>query len=226
MSPPRLLVTGFGPYPKVRINPTGVLARRLGASRKLARLGIAVTAQVLETSYSAAGAAVPPLIARVDPDACLHLGLAPRERMVRIETRGENRTRSLSPDVSGRRPARRALRPGAPKSLAGTPRAALLLAGLRRAGLRARLSNDAGAYLCNAMYFWSLDEARLAGRRRPVVFVHLPWPAAKPGTRPSRWRRRPPTPSLDALVRALEDIAVQLVLEARGGAVSRGEFAA
>jgi pyroglutamyl-peptidase len=217
MSPPRLLVTGFGPYPKVRVNPTGVLALRLGGSRRLARLGVAVTAQVVETSYAAAGAAVPPLVARVDPDACLHLGLAPRERMVRIETRGENRTRSLSPDVRGKRPVHRALRPGAPKALKGTPRAAVLLAGLARAGIRARLSNDAGAYLCNAMYFWSLDEARLAGRLRPVVFVHLPWPAPPPDIRPAGRRRRPPTPGLGSLVRALEDIAVQLVLEARAG---------
>ena len=64
---------------------------RLGASRRLARLGIAVTAQVLETSYAAAGAAVPPLVARVDPDACLHLGLAPREQ----------RTSRRKPDHAG-----------------------------------------------------------------------------------------------------------------------------
>jgi pyroglutamyl-peptidase len=208
-------VTGFGPYPKVRVNPTGVLARRLGASRRLARLGIAVTAEVVETSYAAAGAAVPPLIAGIDPDACLHLGLAPRERAVRIETRGENRTRRLSPDVRGKRPASRALRPDSPKALTGTPRAAALLAGLKRAGVRARLSNDAGAYLCNAMYFWSLDEARKAGRRRAVVFVHLPWPAPAAGTRPAGRRRIARPPSLAVLVRALEDIAVQLALEAR-----------
>lgn len=212
----RLLVTGFGPYPGVRVNPTAVIARRLGASRRLARLGIVATAAVLETSYAAAGAAVPPLIARVDPDACLHLGLAPRERMVRVETRGENRTRRLSPDVRGRRPATRALRPDAPACLPGTPAAAVLLAGLRRRGIRARLSNDAGAYLCNAMYFWSLDEARRAGMRREVVFVHLPWPAPAPGNRPAGRRRRSgPPPARDALVAALEAVAVALSLAAR-----------
>ena len=56
--PLRLLVTGFGPYPRVRVNPTGVIARRLGASKRLARLGLRVTCAVLETSYAAAGAAV------------------------------------------------------------------------------------------------------------------------------------------------------------------------
>lgn len=215
--PLRLLVTGFGPYPRVRVNPTGVIARRLGASRRLARLGVEVTCAVLETSYAAAGAAVPPLLADVDPDACLHLGLAPRERQLRVETRGENRTRRLSTDVRGRRPARRALRPDAPASLAGTPRAAVLLARLRRAGLAARLSNDAGAYLCNAMYFWSLDEARRAGRARAVVFVHLPWPAPRSGTRPAGRRRAGAAIPLAALVRALEDVAVDLVVEARRG---------
>ena len=151
---------------------------------------------------------------RSTPIACVHLGLAPRERMIRLETRGENRTRALSPDVKGRRPAMRALRPGAPGALRSTASVAPLLAQLRRAGLRARLSNDAGAYLCNAMYFWSLDGARRKGSQRPTVFVHLPWPAPSAGTMPlSRSRLGAPRPTRAELVRVIEAIAVRLAAE-------------
>ena len=191
---PTVLITGFGPYPKVRVNPTATLARRIAQSKRFAQLGLAAQAHVFETSYAAAGAAIDPVLDAAEPVACVHLGLAPRERMIRLETRGENRTRALSPDVKGRRPAMRALRPGAPGALRSTASVAPLLAQLRKAGLRARLSNDAGAYLCNAMYFWSLDGARQKGSRRPTVFVHLPWPAPSAGTKPlSRSRLGAPT---------------------------------
>ncbi|MCP8937833.1 peptidase C15 [Alsobacter sp. SYSU M60028] len=211
---PLVLVTGFGPYPKVRVNPTATLARAVAGSPRLRRLGLSARAHVFETSYAAAGAQAPGVIAAAAPVACLHLGLAPRERMLRVETRGENRTRALSPDVRGNRPALRALRPGSPAALRSAAPLGAILAALRRAGLKARLSNDAGAYLCNAMYFWSLDEARASGARRPVVFVHLPRPAPAPGTLPRR-RRKTVRPTDAELTAALVDIAIALARAGR-----------
>lgn len=214
--PPLILVTGFGPYPRVRVNPTGALAARIGRSRRFARFGIAVQSHVFETSYAAAGRDIGPLVERLAPLACLHLGLAPRAPMVRVETRGENRTRSLAVDVRGRLPGRRALVPGGPHALRGCGLAAPIRAGLVRAGIPARLSGDAGAYLCNAVYYWSLLAAERDGSRRPVLFVHVPWPAPNAGQRPSRQiRRRARPPSLDALAVALEAVALALAAAGR-----------
>ncbi len=106
--------------------------------------------------------------------------------------------------------------------LRGVAVAPALLAILKRRGVRARLSNDAGAYLCNAMYFWSLDEARRAGRERAVVFVHLPWPAPAAGVRPARRRRTSaPPPTLAALVAALEEVGISLGRAARRSSAAR-----
>lgn len=213
---PLVLVTGFGPYPRVRINPTGQLAMRVGASKRFGRLGLAVAAHVFETSYAAAGRDIGPLLERLQPVACLHLGLAPRSPMIRIETRGENRTRRLAVDVKGRLPGRRSLVPDGPAMLRGSPVARPALAATRRAGLPARLSHDAGAYLCNAVYFWSLDAARRGGHRRPILFVHLPWPAAAAGTRPlGRPRPKRQRPPVAALLPVLETIAIRLATAAR-----------
>lgn len=213
---PLILVTGFGPYPRVRVNPTGALATRIGRSRRFARFGFAVQSHVFETSYAVAGRDIGPLVERLAPVACLHLGLAPRAPKVRVETRGENRTRSLAVDVRGRLPGRRTLVPGGPDALKGSALAAAIRAGLVRAGIPARLSGDAGAYLCNAVYYWSLLAAERDGSRRPVLFVHLPWPAPKAGQRRSgqvRMRARPP--SLDALAAALEAVALALAAAGR-----------
>ena len=213
---PTILVTGFGPYPRVRVNPTGALATRIGRSRRFGRFGLAVASHVFETSYAAAGRDIGPLVERLAPVACLHLGLAPRAPKVRVETRGENRTRSLAVDVRGRLPGRRALVEEGPSVLRGHRLAGPVRAALSRAGIPARLSADAGAYLCNAVYYWSLLAARRDGSARPVLFVHLPWPAPPAGVRPaSRRRKRPAPPTADALARALEAVALALGAAAR-----------
>ncbi|WP_293853372.1 peptidase C15 [uncultured Alsobacter sp.] len=208
---PIVLVTGFGPYPRVRVNPTGSLAARIGRSRRFSRFGLAVRAHVFETSYAAAGRDIGPLLEQLAPVACLHLGLAPRAPKVRVETRAENRTRSLAVDVRGRLPGRRALVPQGPSTLRGHALAGPARAAFARAGIPARLSRDAGAYLCNAVYYWSLLAAAGDAPGRPVLFVHLPWPAPRAGERPAGRRRRtsrPPT--VDAMARALEALALAL----------------
>jgi pyroglutamyl-peptidase len=207
-----VLVTGFGPYPRVPRNPTDRIARALAASPRLRRLGIGVEAHVFETSYAAVRADLPGLLARTRPDACLHLGLAPRARRIRIEQQGENRARVLFADASGRVPDRR-LSPGGPDHVRLVAKAVPLAVALHRRGLDVELSRDAGAYLCNALAYRSFRAARAERPARPCVFVHVPKPA---GT----GRRRRHTPSEGAMIRGLEDLVALLATDARRGRVN------
>lgn len=207
----RVLVTGFGPYPRVPRNPTGPIALVLAASPRLRRLGIRVEAHIFETSYAALRAELPALLLGTRPDVCLHLGLAPRARRIRIEMQGENRARVLFPDASGHLPERR-LTPGGPdraRLVASAPR---LAAALRRRAVAMELSRDAGAYLCNALAYWSLSAARAQRPARPCVFVHLPKPALAPG-RPRGMRNG--RPSEPEIVGALEDLVILLAADAK-----------
>jgi pyroglutamyl-peptidase len=209
----RLLVTGFGPFPGVRVNPTARLAVMAAQSRRFARLGVAVEAHVFSTRWSAVARDLPPLIARLAPDAALHLGVAAKRRRVCVETVARPSPSMLAPDAGGATAPRR---PGASASRAFAIAASTgpLLASFRRAGAAARLSNDAGRYLCNAVYHQSLS-LRAAGRDpRPTVFVHVPMPGAPRSTIPVA-RMRTIKPSTQATLRGVENALLALALAAR-----------
>lgn len=163
MSP--ILVTGFGPFPGMPANPSAALARAVGQRLRRAPGG-AARVLVLRTAYAAIADALLPALAE-RPAAVLMLGVATRARRIRVEIRARNRASRLYPDASGRPAARLVLDPGAPAARDGAA-AAQALAILRRQGLDARPSNDAGRYLCNASYFAALATGL------PVLFVHIP----------------------------------------------------
>ncbi len=215
----RLLVTGFGPYPGVVRNPTAELARRVAASPRLKRNDTVAASHVFEVSYAAVARDLPRLVERHRPDAILLLGLAPRERMARLELRGENRRRTLHPDATGLVPTLRRLDPSGPAERRSRIDRPALLAVFRSAGVPARISRDAGAYLCNAALYAALGATEGRGCAPPVVFVHLPLPhrlgrkgAALPGVVRSNMTR---------LAEALTRAALRLCMEARRARAGR-----
>lgn len=194
---PRLLVTGFGRFPGMPAKPSAVLARRLARSHRI--LGARIEARVLPTRWDEA-AAFAATLDRLAPDIVLMLGVAARRRHVSIECVARNAT-GVFPDVAGRRPASRPLEPGAPAQRAPSATPATLLAALRGAGVPARLSHEAGRYVCNALawsgYGWARSGSRSDGGPRLVVFVHIPLP------RPGALSQARLTRATEALLRAL-----------------------
>lgn len=167
--PPRLLLTGFGPFPGAPDNPTGALIRAL--ARKLRKSGVAVSIHVFKTAYATVDRQLPRRLAREKPDALLMFGLATRSRALRIETRARNRVARL-PDASGIISPSRVIEPGGVKHRAiRAPKAALLRAA-KSGGLPARLSVNAGDYLCNYLYWRALTAKQ--DRPRRITFVHVP----------------------------------------------------
>ena len=204
-----VLITGFGPFPGAPFNPTEGLVRRLGMRRRPAFADIERVTHVFRTSYAAVDVELPDLIARHEPDVLLMFGLAARTPHVRIETRARNATTALVPDVGGRMLRRTGIRPGEAAALAGRAPFQKLVSAVRGARLRARLSHDAGAYLCNYVY-WHGIEAKSRKRPIPVVaFVHVP--LVYRGSRLSGYRR---VVTLDDLARAGEAILRSLVTAA------------
>ncbi|MCJ2035934.1 peptidase C15 [Methylobacterium sp. J-068] len=203
-----LLVTGFGPFPGVPRNPSAALARRIGVHAAARLGGMPVRVLILRTTYAAIPELLEPALAE-GPAAILMLGVARSARCVRVEMRGRNRTSRLFPDASGRIAARLALERDGPAAR-WTRAGAQSLAVLRRAGLRATPSHDAGRYLCNATYFRALREGC------PVLFLHIPLPprTRRPG-KPARPRRQGPEA---AMADAFAEVARRLAVRARARA--------
>lgn len=200
----KLLITGFGPFPGAPVNPTGPLIRAL--KRKLRSYpGVQVDTHVFRTTYAAVDRDLPRLLAKTKPHAILMFGLATRSRGLRVETQARNRI-ARHPDASGFVPTTRRIAEGAPKTIPiRAPKAALRRAA-KSGALPARLSVNAGDYLCNYVYWRALEAAKHGAPGR-AVFIHVPLVDAqeKPG----------PTGTMDNLVVAAEAIAGALIEAAR-----------
>lgn len=151
-----ILVTGFGPFGDERVNPSGLVARRLGG------LELPVAA---EEAWEVTRAEM----ARRGAVAVLALGVAGGRDRVCVESRAVNRTDYPLPDDAGR--VLRGMLDGgvAGADLATVVPAAEMARRMRQAGVPARVSRDAGRYVCNHFYYLLLR--RLKGR---AVFVHVP----------------------------------------------------
>jgi pyroglutamyl-peptidase len=205
----RVLLIGFGPFPGAPFNPSPVLVKALARRRRPALADISVTTHIFATDYAVVGRELPRLFAG-EPDIVLIFGLAARRRAICIETRARNAVSVLFPDASGHRPPRAEIVSGGPAALRGAAPFADLLGALRGCPIAARLSRDAGRYLCNYAYWHALGLAR---NSRPLVqFIHIP--AVRLGPRP-RWQLRRRQPSFAALLAAAERLLIALIAASR-----------
>lgn len=179
-------------------NPSARAARAVAASPRWRVLGIEVRLRILTTAYAAILAELQPALAE-RPSAVLMIGVAGRSRRIRVERRATARRSTLFPDLAGETAGRPAARTP-PRWTAAHAQAARLV--LMRHGLPARLSRDAGRYLCNAAYFHAL------GSPAPALFIHIPKRSETPRPGPRRIRRMSDAARLDA---ALVEVARLLV---------------
>jgi pyroglutamyl-peptidase len=103
----------------------------------------------------------------------IHFGLSRRAQGFRIERSAHNRL-SVRADARGALPESRVILADGPDRHDTALPASALAAHLRTRGFPAATSRSAGGYLCNYLYYRSLDWA--TGQESPsvIVFVHMP----------------------------------------------------
>src|SRR5258708_26129817 len=99
MTPLRILITGFGPFPGAPFNPTMPLVARLLRLRRTAFSDVEFSGHIFPVTYKAVDRQLPQLLAKHRPHALLMFGLASRTPYVRIETRARNAVTMLWPDA-------------------------------------------------------------------------------------------------------------------------------
>ena len=176
--------------------------------------GVERVAHVFPTAYAAVDRELPTLIAKHKPDALVMFGLG------RPHTACPDRDAGAQPDhpgLSGRRRRRAGLDPHRaavePDRCAAAHRSAGCCKPRRASGVRAKLSRDAGAYLCNYSYWRGIEAAAKSGGPRLVVFVHIPKTRMRPR------RRGRPMMSMPKLLRAGEAIGLAALSALRRSSV-------
>ncbi len=180
MTRPRVLLTGFGPFPGVAENPSAWLVETLAEQPPSPEYDGELHARVLPTEWEAT-ALMPRLYETLQPHVMIHFGLSERAKTFRIERSAHNRA-ALRADARGAMPSGRVIRPEGPDRFDTKLPAGALAAHLKSCGLAAVTSRSAGGYLCNFLYYHSLDWARRQKGARLVVFVHVPHPSGQGGS--------------------------------------------
>jgi pyroglutamyl-peptidase len=170
MAQPRVLLTGFGPFPGFAENPSAWLAETLGKRKPSPEFEL--LPRVLTTAWEDV-ALVSRLYTKLEPQALIHFGVCRRSPAFYIERSAHNRA-ARAADARGTMPDGRTIRAGGPQRFDTPFPAAALAAHLRRNAVAARISRSCGAYLCNFLYYHSLEWAQRQGNVPPVIFVHIP----------------------------------------------------
>lgn len=171
-----VLITGFGPFPGHSQNASALLAGLVAEAARARLPGYDIHSAILPVEWKAGPASLRELIAEAKPILAVHFGVSRRTTRFAIEQRAINEA-SGSCDAAGELPGACQVATDGPSELTSTLPAPLILDRLRRLGIPAQLSRDAGRYLCNAILYTSLAEARRSATPGVVSrrgFIHVP----------------------------------------------------
>jgi pyroglutamyl-peptidase len=171
----KLLVTGFEPYGVLTENPSATIVREL--SRRAAvrpddypRLRVAI----LPTEFVNAERAIRELLETDVPDVLLALGVAPRAQGLRLERTARNQDSAALADNAGEQRKLTPIVAGGPDTFESTLPIHAMRAALEQLGVPVAISDDAGGYVCNHLFYAArhvIDSRRLPTR---CGFVHVP----------------------------------------------------
>lgn len=172
--PIRILATGFSAFPRAPVNPTETLMAMLEAARPRIGPDVELIARVLPVEYARAPVLLSDIGRAFRPDVAVHFGLADTAKGFRLETTARNRSSMLAGDAAGLRPEAMRIRRGPNTLRSGLPLEAIEAALAARA-LPVQLSGNAGAYLCNHVFYLSRSGHLPDFRPAMSGFVHVPF---------------------------------------------------
>jgi pyroglutamyl-peptidase len=211
-----ILITGFGPFPGAPFNPTIPLVKRLTQLRRPAFDDVELSSHIFDVTYAAVDREFPDLVARHRPQALLMFGLAARTAYLRIETRARNAVTTRFPDAGRQRARKGSIVEGVDARSFG-PHTEKMLRAARATGIDARLSRDAGSYLCNYLSWRAIEAAQSDDGLRIANFVHVPLIPRASTVR----RNGTESITLEDLVDAGEALLMEMVKHVRNAAAFR-----
>ena len=168
----RILLTGFEPFDKDSVNSSWEVVRALDG--ELIAGGV-VHAVQLPCVFGAAMQVLDEALAQLQPTLIISLGLASGRSDITPERVAINIDDARIPDNAGHQPIDQAVVRDAPAAYFSTLPIKAMVRHLRDAGIPASVSNTAGTFVCNHVFYALMH--RLTRRAGPGVrggFIHIP----------------------------------------------------
>lgn len=167
-----ILLTGFEPFGQDRVNASWLAVRR--AAGILQSEGHSVEAVELPCVFGESAASLSEAMRRVKPDIVVCTGLAGGRDRLSLERIAINCDDARIPDNKAQRPIDEEIVAGGPAAYFSTLPIKAALRNLQIAGIKGEVSQSAGTYVCNHVFYALMHS--LASK--PGVrggFVHVPY---------------------------------------------------
>ncbi|MBJ2245240.1 MULTISPECIES: pyroglutamyl-peptidase I [Pseudomonas] len=174
-----VLLTGFEPFDNDLVNPSWEAARELDGVQ--VSEGVQIVARCLPCAFATAGEYLAQLISELKPAMVIATGLAPGRSEISIERVAININDARIPDNLGQQPIDTAVVVDGPAAYFSTLPIKAIVKALRDAGFAAAVSQTAGTFVCNQVFY--LLQHRLAGAGVRSGFIHVP--SSPPAGQPS-----------------------------------------
>jgi pyroglutamyl-peptidase len=201
-----ILVTGFEPFGGEAINPSWEAVRRLNGDTGDVR----VERLLVPTTYADSIGTVTEVIDRLRPSTVLMVGQAGGRAELSIERVAVNCDDAQAPDNAGVLHEDAPIVSQGPTAYLATLPVKQIVAGLRSAGLPASVSNTAGLFVCNHLFYGVLHHIVTRNLDTQAGFVHVPFlpeqVVGKPGT---------PSMALETMVAGIDCIVAVVTSNAR-----------
>jgi pyroglutamyl-peptidase len=191
----KALVTGFEPFGGERVNPSGAAIRRLPAALD----GLAIATRLLPAAYAPSLGLLYDAIAREQPDIVLCTGEAGSRLDLTPERVAINVQDARIADNDGAQPIDLPVVEGGPAAYFTTLPIKRAVHALRQAGLPASVSNSAGTFVCNHVFYGLMHHAATRGLALRGGFMHLPYLPEQAAHHP-----KAPSMALADIVRGIE----------------------
>lgn len=169
-----LLITGFTPFPGAPENPTAELVGWAKEGLLNVPEGWQLVALLLETEYEKSIADLESALTRLKPQALIEFGLSAKAVGFTLEKVARNEITARQPDNKGAGSTAGPINETGPDTLpTGLPVQDIFKV-LKNADLSVGLSDDAGGYVCNHLFYRTRNSTNPA-RPKTSGFIHIPY---------------------------------------------------
>lgn len=167
----RLLITAFEPFGNCDINPSYELLKRLPDSMGEAT----IEKQLLPVSFNNSFAILENRIKNTEYDVIIMLGQYGGSEHIRLEMAGHNIISTKKPDNDGNIPLPKPIANNAGYGYFTSFDLWHIADKLKSKGCMVEISESAGGYVCNFIYFSCLHYIKEHDLSTKALFVHLPF---------------------------------------------------
>ncbi len=167
-----VLLTGFEPFDGATINPAWEAVRALeGWSGE----GFRVEVRQLPCVFGESNRALADMVDTLHPDVAIAVGQAGGRAEISVERVAINVDDASILDNAGGQPIDRPIVEGGPAAYFATLPIKAMVRAMQEQGLQAGVSQTAGTFVCNHVFYGLMHHVAASGRHVKAGFIHVPY---------------------------------------------------